>query len=111
MIPDKKLCHEYPCQPVNDSAEDESTCVPEFIADRFYTILQVLLVLEEHRSPTIQVDILKHESAVFPLKNPALITIPLSFAVGMVVALLWPEPEADARFAEVEQRIHATGPR
>jgi hypothetical protein len=30
--------------------------------------------------------------------------------VGMAVALLWPEPEAEARFSEVEQRIHATGP-
>jgi cation/acetate symporter len=39
-------------------------------------------------SPTIQVDILKHQSAWFPLKNPALVTIPLSFAVGVVVSLL-----------------------
>ena len=39
-------------------------------------------------SPTIQIDILKHETAWFPLKNPALVTIPLSFAVGIVVSLL-----------------------
>jgi cation/acetate symporter len=60
-------------------------------------------------SPTIQVDVLGNGSAWFPLRNPGLVSIPLSFAVGMAAALLWPEPEADARFAEVEQRIHATG--
>jgi cation/acetate symporter len=60
-------------------------------------------------SPTIQMDVLKHATAWFPLRNPGLVSIPLSFAVGTAVALLWPEPEADKRFSEVEQRIHATG--
>jgi len=44
-------------------------------------------------SPTIQVDILKHPSAWFPLRNPGLVTIPLSFAVALVVSLLRPSPE------------------
>jgi cation/acetate symporter len=57
-------------------------------------------------SPTIQVDILKQPAAWFPLRNPGLVTIPLSFAVGIVVSLLAPEPEAATRFHEVEQRIH-----
>jgi cation/acetate symporter len=50
-------------------------------------------------SPTIQVDILKHPTAWFPLRNPGLITIPLSFAVALVVSLLWPGPgiESDRR--------------
>jgi len=39
-------------------------------------------------SPTIQVDILQKPSAWFPLKNPALVTIPLSFLVGIVGSLL-----------------------
>jgi cation/acetate symporter len=39
-------------------------------------------------SPTIQVDVLGRTDAWFPLKNPAMITIPLSFAVGIVVSLL-----------------------
>ena len=39
-------------------------------------------------SPTIQVDVLGRTDAWFPLKNPALITIPLSFAVGIVVSLV-----------------------
>ena len=39
-------------------------------------------------SPVIQVDILKHSSAWFPLKNPAVLTIPGSFLIGIVVSLL-----------------------
>ena len=58
-------------------------------------------------SPTIQVDILKNSAAWFPLRNPGLVTIPLSFAVAIVVSSLWPEAEADSRFAEVEHRVHA----
>ncbi|MCM3879364.1 MAG: hypothetical protein ND807_04570 [Vicinamibacterales bacterium] len=57
-------------------------------------------------SPTIQVDVLKHASASFPLRNPGLVSIPLSFAVAFFVAVLWPEPEAEARFAEVERKVH-----
>jgi cation/acetate symporter len=58
-------------------------------------------------SPTIQIDILKNETAWFPLRNPGLVSIPLSFAVACLVAILSPEPEAEARFAEVEHRVHA----
>ena len=38
-------------------------------------------------SPTVQVDLLGQPSAWFPLQNPALVTIPLSFAAGMLVSL------------------------
>jgi cation/acetate symporter len=61
-------------------------------------------------SPTIQVGILGHATAPFPLKNPGLVTIPLAFLVGVVVSLLFPEAEAEQRFAEVESRVHL-GPR
>jgi cation/acetate symporter len=57
-------------------------------------------------SPTIQIDILKNAAAPFPLRNPGLITIPLSFLVGMLVSKLMPESEAQARFAEVQHRVH-----
>ncbi|MDP1857883.1 MAG: sodium/solute symporter [Gemmatimonadaceae bacterium] len=67
------------------------------------TISTLLLIF---LSPTIQVDILKHDAAYFPLKNPALITIPLSFVVGIVVSLLSEDAEAQAKFAQVERRIH-----
>ncbi len=57
-------------------------------------------------SPAIQIDILHNASAPFPLRNPGIISIPLSFLVAIVVALVWPEPEAAAGFAEVERRVH-----
>jgi cation/acetate symporter len=42
---------------------------------------------------------------LFPLKNPGLVTIPLSFAVCIVVSLLTPEADANKRFIEAEHRI------
>ena len=57
-------------------------------------------------SPTIQVSILGRESALFPLRNPGLVTIPLAFLVGIATSLQAPERDAFERFAEVEQRLH-----
>jgi cation/acetate symporter len=57
-------------------------------------------------SPTIQVSVLGRESAPFPLRNPGLVTIPLSFLVGMAVSLLAPERAASAGFAEFQHRVH-----
>jgi cation/acetate symporter len=52
------------------------------------------------------VDLLGHKEALFPLKNPGIITMPLSFLVGWVVSMLSPEPEAASRYAEVKHRMH-----
>ena len=57
-------------------------------------------------SPAIMVDLLKGPAAIVPLKNPGLISIPLSFAVAIVTTLLWPEPESERRYAEVAERVH-----
>jgi cation/acetate symporter len=57
-------------------------------------------------SPTIQVDLLKNPAALFPLRNPGIISIPLSFAVGIVVSLLAPDQEAATKFAAAERRLH-----
>lgn len=67
------------------------------------TISALVLI---YLSPAIQIEILKHPTALFPLKNPGLITIPLSFIVGIVVSLLAPERLAQQKFAEVEQQLH-----
>jgi len=56
-------------------------------------------------SPTIMVDILGHEAAPFPLKNPAIITIPLGFVAGVVVSLLRPETAAAAGYDAKERRM------
>jgi cation/acetate symporter len=57
-------------------------------------------------SPTIQVDLLGNASAWFPLRNPAMLTIPLSFLVGIGVSLLAVESSAAEGFTEVERRTH-----
>jgi cation/acetate symporter len=57
-------------------------------------------------SPTIQVDVLGHDSAPFGLTNPALISMPLAFASGILVSLLWPEREAQDRFVDAERQMH-----
>ncbi|HEX7337951.1 MAG TPA: sodium/solute symporter [Gemmatimonadales bacterium] len=57
-------------------------------------------------SPTIQVDILGQGSAWFALKNPALVTIPLSFFAGILVSAVAPEPAAAAGFTRLERRTH-----
>jgi cation/acetate symporter len=56
-------------------------------------------------SPTVQVDVLHHAAGIIPLKNPGIFTIPLSFAVGIIVSLAAPEAAASEKFAETERRI------
>ena len=56
-------------------------------------------------SPAVQIDLLHHATAIFPLKNPALITIPLSFATGILVSLLRPDPASEARHEAIETRL------
>jgi cation/acetate symporter len=57
-------------------------------------------------SPTIQVDILHKTSAIFPLKNPALVTIPLSFLTGFVVSLMTAETGQEERYERAESESH-----
>ena len=45
-------------------------------------------------SPTVMVELLHRPSAIVPLKNPGVITFPLSFAAGIVFSLLLPDREA-----------------
>lgn len=67
----------------------------------FGTLATLLLI---YLSPTIQVDILHRTTAWFPLKNPALLTIPLSFLIGVVVSLLGARASADDR--ALDRRMH-----
>ncbi|HEY7480077.1 MAG TPA: sodium/solute symporter [Gemmatimonadales bacterium] len=70
------------------------------------TVLTLVLI---YLSPTLQMDILGRESAWFPLKNPALITIPLSFLGGILVSLLGPERTASDGYVALERRMHVGG--
>ena len=56
-------------------------------------------------SPAVQVDLLHHETAIFPLKNPALVSIPLAFLTGIVVSLLRPDAGGDAAYEALETRV------
>jgi cation/acetate symporter len=67
------------------------------------TVAALLLI---YLSPTIQVDILHNSSAWFPLRNPGIVSIPLSFVVAIAVSLLWPVSSEAQRFAELERQLH-----
>jgi len=67
------------------------------------TVSSLMLI---YLSPTIQIDILKHEAAAFPLRNPALVTIPLSFLTAIVISLLTPSASEQAGYARVEREMH-----
>ncbi len=49
---------------------------------------------------------LQHATALVPLRNPGIISIPLSFVVGIVVSLAAPEDAAAAKFAATERQLH-----
>jgi cation/acetate symporter len=63
-------------------------------------------------SPTIQVDVLgkaladvEHAWWFVPLRNPAIISMPLSFVAAILVSLLTSEDNADAIFEEMQHRV------
>jgi cation/acetate symporter len=55
-------------------------------------------------SPTVQIDILHQPGAWFPLKNPAIVTMPIALLVGVLVSLWKPEPSAREAFEAMERR-------
>jgi cation/acetate symporter len=57
-------------------------------------------------SPTIQIDMLGRAEAWFPLRNPGIVTIPLSFVVAIVVSLVRPVAAEAHRFGQLERRLH-----
>jgi cation/acetate symporter len=74
------------------------------VASTFVGTLSALLFI--YLSPAIQIDVLKHETAYFTLRNPGVVTIPLSFAVAILVSLLRPVPEEARKFHALEHRLH-----
>ena len=57
-------------------------------------------------SPTIWVDLLHKPAAIFPLRNPAIVSMPLSFLFGIVASLLTREPAAEAKFDDEKLRTY-----
>ena len=66
-------------------------------------VLSVTLIL---LSPTVSVDLLHQSSAIFPLRNPAIVSMPLSFLCGVIASLIFREPEAEARFDDEKLRTY-----
>jgi cation/acetate symporter len=57
-------------------------------------------------SPTVWVDLFGNKEAIFPLKNPALISMPLSFLAGGIFSLVKKENKAYDAFEEVKLRTY-----
>jgi cation/acetate symporter len=62
----------------------------------------VLIVL----SPTVWVDLLHRPDAIFPLRNPAIVSMPASFIAGAIASLLTREPDAEAKFDDEKLRTY-----
>jgi len=57
--------------------------------------------------PDVWVKAFKYERPVFPLENPAIVSIPAAFLAGVVVSLLTPDPAAQAKFEDEKLRTYA----
>lgn len=55
-------------------------------------------------SPTVQMDILHRADALFPLRNPAIITMPVAFAAAVAVSLLSRNATESAAFVPMERK-------
>jgi cation/acetate symporter len=57
-------------------------------------------------SPTVWVDLFHQQTAIFPLKNPALISMPLAFIAGIAFSLAKKEPLAADKFEDEKLRSY-----
>jgi cation/acetate symporter len=65
--------------------------------------LSVLLIV---LSPTVWVELLHFDAAVFPLRNPAIVSMPCAFLAGAAGSLATREPEAEAKFDDEKLRTY-----
>lgn len=66
-------------------------------------VLSVTLIV---LSPTIWVDLLHRPAAIFPLRNPAIVSMPISVLLGVIGSLLTREPDAEAKFDDEKLRTY-----
>src|SRR5919108_489172 len=57
-------------------------------------------------SPTIWVDLLHRTAPLFPLRNPAIVSMPVGFLCGIIASLITHEPAAEARFDDEKLRTY-----
>ncbi|HXM70212.1 MAG TPA: sodium/solute symporter [Thermoanaerobaculia bacterium] len=65
--------------------------------------LSVLLIVI---SPTVWVDVLHKKEALFPIKNPAIVSMTAAFVIGILVSLAAREPSAEAMFEDEKLRTY-----
>jgi cation/acetate symporter len=57
-------------------------------------------------SPTVWVDVFHFSSAIFPLRNPAIVSMPLAFIVAILASLATPDKEAERKFEDEKLRTY-----
>jgi cation/acetate symporter len=67
------------------------------------SVLSVLLIV---LSPTVWVDLFHNPHAIFPLRNPAIVSMPAAFIVGIIASLARREPTAEAMFEDEKLRTY-----
>jgi cation/acetate symporter len=67
------------------------------------SVLSVLLIV---LSPTVWVDIFDNPSAIFPLRNPAIVSMPVAFLAGVIASLMTHEPSAEMMFDDEKLRTY-----
>jgi cation/acetate symporter len=67
------------------------------------SVLTVVLIV---LSPTVWVDVLHNAAPVFPLRNPAIVSMTVSMAVGIVASLLSREESAEVLFDDEKLRTY-----
>jgi cation/acetate symporter len=66
----------------------------------FMSLLLIVL------SPTVWVDLLGNPKAIFPLRNPAIVSMSAAFLVAIVASLVTREPSAEAKFDDEKLRTY-----
>jgi cation/acetate symporter len=74
--------------------------VASIVAGAASSVLLIIL------SPTVWVDLLHRPEAIVPLRNPAILSMPLSFLCGFIGSWLTREPEAEAKFDDEKLRTY-----
>jgi cation/acetate symporter len=66
-------------------------------------VLSVVLIV---LSPTVMVDLAGHPTAIFPLRNPGIVSMPIAFLAGILASLATREPSAEAKFDDEKLRTY-----
>jgi len=66
-------------------------------------VFSVVLIIV---SATVWVEVFGHESPLFPLRNPALVSMPASFIAGYIGSVLSTDPDARIKYEKERVRTH-----